>query len=64
MEDNRRAPERTLQRCFETNRLEEQLWTMAYDRVWPVLRRRCQRAKELRPRRAETRTAHPIARRA
>jgi len=63
MEDNRRALERPLQRAFEPNRLEEQLWTLAYERVWPVLRRRWQRARQRQPRRSQNGTA-PIARRA
>jgi hypothetical protein len=64
MEDKRRALERPLQRALETNRLEDQLWTLAYERVWPVLRRRCQRASVLQPRRRASATAQPIARRA
>jgi hypothetical protein len=39
MEDNRRTPERALQRRFEGNRLEEELWTAAYASIRPVIRR-------------------------
>ena len=46
MEDNRTAAERTLQRRFERNRLEEQLWSMAYEHVWPVIRRSMKQAVE------------------
>ncbi len=64
MEDNHRARERTVVHGFETNRLEDQLWTIAYEQVWPVIRRRCQRPTEPGQQCRETRTTHAIARRA
>jgi hypothetical protein len=45
MEDRRRR-QRTLQRRFEGNRLEDQLWTMAYEVVCPVIRRSTKREQE------------------
>ncbi len=30
---------RTLARRFESNRLEEQVWALAYEQVWPLLRK-------------------------
>jgi hypothetical protein len=64
MEDNRQGSERALERSFETNRSEEQLWAMAYQQVWPVIRRRCRRQAELGQQRAQTGAGQPIARRA
>lgn len=40
MEGERRNQERPLQRCYECSRVEEELWTQAYERVWPLARRR------------------------
>jgi hypothetical protein len=64
MEDNRKISERTRQRDFECNRLEEQLWTMAYEQVWPVIHRSLKRATELRQRREGSNPKSHIARRA
>ena len=64
MEDNRKEPVRTLQRLFECNRLEEQLWAIAYEQLWPVVRRSLKRAGDSRQRRRGPRAAVPIARRA
>jgi len=44
MEEKGKAPERTLQRCFECSRLEEQLWAMAYEQIWPVIRHSLKRS--------------------
>jgi hypothetical protein len=44
MEDKRKAPERTLQRHFECSRLEDQLWAMAYEQIWPVVRKSLKRS--------------------
>jgi len=65
MEDNRTAPERALQRRFEANRLEDQLWALAYEHVWPQIRRSLQPtgiAQQLQSH--EDETIHPIAGRA
>jgi len=64
MEDNRRAPERTFQRRFETNRLEEQLWSMAYEQIWPVLRRSLKQVVEQRLACGESGARENVARRA
>lgn len=39
MEDNRKRDERRLRRCYQCNRLEEELLAMAYGEVWPLIRR-------------------------
>jgi hypothetical protein len=64
MEDNRTAAERTLQRRFERNRLEEQLWSMAYEHVWPVIRRSLKQAVEDGLRCQGSDTRENVARRA
>jgi hypothetical protein len=46
MEDNYSIQGRTLRRCHACNRLEEQLWTAAYEQIWPIARRSLQRATE------------------
>lgn len=37
MEDNRNSGERRLRRCYQCNRLEDELWAMAYGEVWPLI---------------------------
>lgn len=39
MEDDLRSRECQVKRCYECNRLEEQLWNMAYEHIWPLVRR-------------------------
>lgn len=39
MEDNQKARECKLKRCYECNRLQDELWNMAYEQVWPSVRR-------------------------
>ena len=39
MEDNRKARECKVQRCYECSRLQDELWDMAYEQVWPLVRR-------------------------
>ncbi|MDP6719238.1 MAG: hypothetical protein QGF59_11340 [Pirellulaceae bacterium] len=39
MEDNRKRDERRLRRCYQCNRLEEELLAMVYGEVWPLVRR-------------------------
>jgi hypothetical protein len=29
-----------VQRCYERHRMEEQLWSLAYQQVWPVIRKK------------------------
>lgn len=38
MADTQKAKDRSLRRCHESGRLEEQLWNMAYEQIWPVAR--------------------------
>jgi hypothetical protein len=42
MADNHKSADRTLRHCYEWNRFEEQLWTTAYEQIWPVIRRALQ----------------------
>jgi hypothetical protein len=39
MEGQGKSRDRRLNRCYQGNRLEEQLWAVAYETVWPVVRR-------------------------
>jgi hypothetical protein len=64
MEDNRKVPERSLLRCFERSRLEEHLWTMAYEQIWPVVRKSLKRRTDAQQRRQGAKTTNTIARRA
>lgn len=64
MEDNRKARQRALQRRFECNRLEEELWATAFEHVWPLLRRSLKRPAQLRQSRALAGANIRIARRA
>ena len=54
MEDNRRARECKLRRCYESSRLEDEVWKAAYEQIWPLVRRALSRrpgaADEDRPR--------------
>jgi hypothetical protein len=57
MGDERKAQDRALQRSYEGHRLEEQLWSLAYQEVWRTIRkqpkangahserRRCERSR-------------------
>jgi len=40
MEDERKAQDRALQRSYEGHRLEEQLCSLAYQQVWPAIRKK------------------------
>jgi hypothetical protein len=62
MEDKREVPERTLQRGFECNWLEERVWATAYEQIWPVIRRSLKRPTEQK--REQSATKNNIARRA
>jgi hypothetical protein len=39
MADDRKTQDRPVQRSYERHRLEEQLWSLAYQYVWPVIRK-------------------------
>jgi len=36
--------QRSLRRCHETSRLEEQLWILVFEELWPVAARSTRRA--------------------
>jgi len=40
MADDGRTRDRPVRRSFECHRLEEQLWSMAYQQICPVIRQR------------------------
>ena len=66
MADNPNSPARLVKRCSEGHRLEEQVWTMAYEQLWPAIRRRHNRptADADTARRQHAGTTTPTARRA
>lgn len=37
-------PQRSLRRCHETSRLEEQLWILVFEELWPVAARSTRQA--------------------
>lgn len=39
MEGKQRTRERRWKRCYQCNRLEDALWAIAYEQVWPWGRR-------------------------
>lgn len=39
MEGKRNSSLHNVTRRYEPHRLEEQVWAMAYEQIWPVLRR-------------------------
>jgi hypothetical protein len=39
MEGNQKKRDLPVRRGFEGNRLEEEIWAVAYEEVWPVVRR-------------------------
>jgi hypothetical protein len=39
MADDRRTRDRRVQRSCECHRLEDQLWSLAYQQLWPVIRK-------------------------
>lgn len=63
MVDNQKSRDRALQRCYECHRLEEQLWAMAYEQLWPLVCRRARGAAKPVPS-APTNTPLAKARRA
>ena len=36
--------QRVFRRCHETSRLEEQLWSLVFEQLWPVVTRSTQRS--------------------
>jgi hypothetical protein len=39
MEDDGKVNQRRMMRCYECNRLEDEVWALAYEQVWPVVRK-------------------------
>ena len=39
MDGGRSGARRRLRRACEPNRLEEQVWTAAYEQIWPLVRK-------------------------
>jgi hypothetical protein len=66
MGDERKAQDRALQRSYEGHRLEEQLWSLAYQEVWRTIRKRAKAndAKTKRRPGERSRLIPEIARRA
>lgn len=62
MADTRKTKDRCLRSCQEVSRLEEQLWSMAYEQIWPVVRKRQLRRQQ--PAKVRTAFKIPVARRA
>ena len=40
MEGDQKNQVRSVQRCCESSRVEEELWAQAYQRLWPLIRLR------------------------
>ena len=40
MEGDRKNQVRSMRRCFESSRVEEEVWSLAYERLWPMIRAR------------------------
>jgi hypothetical protein len=53
MEGSRKKRDLPVKRSFEGNRLEEEIWTVAYEEVWPVVRRAGGQNQPQRPQREE-----------
>lgn len=39
MEGKQRTGERRLKHCCQCNRLEDEVWAMAYEQIWPLVKR-------------------------
>lgn len=64
MEDRQRTGERRLEHCYQCNRLEDELWAMAYEQIWPVTKRPLVAEHSRVGRVGEERKANQVARRA
>jgi hypothetical protein len=53
MEGNRKKRDLSVRRGFEGNRLEEEIWAVAYEEVWPVVRRALGQNQHEQPQREE-----------
>lgn len=38
MDGKRNSRERRLTRCYQASRIEDEVWILAYEQVWPLLR--------------------------
>ena len=57
MEGDRKRQVQSMQRCFESSRVEEEVWSLAYERLWPLIRAPlCHRGNH-----AARRAASPVA---
>jgi hypothetical protein len=45
MDGKRNSSLQSVTRKYEPHRLEEQVWAMAYEQIWPVLRRGLKRSR-------------------
>lgn len=64
MADDRKRRDRPVLRVFQCHRLEEQLWSLAYQHLLPVIRKRAAGAKHQQRLYEKKRIATPKARRA
>ena len=64
MEGRQRTGERELKHCCQCYRLEDELWAMAYEQIWPVARRPLVAERPKSGRLAEKGKANRVARRA
>lgn len=64
MEGKRKTRDRRLKRCYQCSRLEDQLWAMAYEHVWPLVRRALREGRPAKNALAREDTARNVARRA
>ena len=66
MADIRKTPQRPVRRSSECHRLEDQLWSLAYQVLWPVIRKKTKatHATKKQPSHERIRTTLPHARRA
>ena len=46
MDGDQRTKDRSLQRSYEGSRVEDELWVLAYERLWPLMRRPLTRRHE------------------
>ena len=44
--EERRTKALRVTRCYEGSRVEEELWMLAYEQVWPAQRRAVKRVKD------------------
>lgn len=66
MEGDGKAKQRKLTRCYQCNRLENEILATAYEQIWPVIRRTLAQHRDDEPRGAgrQTESATILARRA